>query len=183
MSTKGRFGLVVSLFRPFCARRQAPQDPGFRPLAPTRMSPARAAPWAASRAGPRRSGQVRRPWPRRHAARPRRWPPRKPGMPWASSPSTMPPSTSPVPAVASHGLVVALIDAIPSGAATTVSAPFKAMIAPDRAAACARPLELRQCGKVAEQPRELPVMRREHDRRGARGDRWRTAARDRRRTR
>ena len=58
-----------------------------------------------------------------------------PVIPWASKPRTMPPSTSPVPAVASHGLVVALIDAFPSGEATTVSAPFKAMIAPDRAAA------------------------------------------------
>src|SRR5262249_822679 len=43
----------------------------------------------------------------------------KAGMPWARSPSTMPASTSPVPAVARNGLVVALIEASPNEAATT----------------------------------------------------------------
>ena len=47
----------------------------------------------------------------------------------------MPASTSPVPAVASQGLDVALIDARPSGAATMVSEPFNSTIAPERAAA------------------------------------------------
>ncbi len=47
----------------------------------------------------------------------------------------MPASTSPVPAVARYGLVVALIEAVPPGAATTVSAPFSTTMAPAREAA------------------------------------------------
>ena len=129
------FGLVVSLFRPFCAPRQAPQDPGFRPLAPDSVV-ASARSTKGSVSG--RSSTIR-PGPKALAAAPcsqtAALVAANPLIPWASKPRTMPPSTSPVPAVASHGLVVALIDAFPSGEATTVSAPFKAMIAPDRAAA------------------------------------------------
>src|SRR5665213_2686536 len=54
----------------------------------------------------------------------------KAGMPWASSPSTMPASTSPEPAVASSGGAFSLIAARPSGAAITVSAPFSKTTAP-----------------------------------------------------
>ena len=48
----------------------------------------------------------------------------------------MPASTSPEPAVASQGGALSAIAARPSGAATTVSAPFSTTIAPKRAAAC-----------------------------------------------
>ena len=68
------------------------------------------------------------------------------------------------------GLVVALIEAAPSGTATTVSAPFRTMMAPEREAACRARSSFGRRGKVAEQPCELPVMRREHDRGVTRGD-------------
>jgi hypothetical protein len=68
----------------------------------------------------------------------------------------MPARTSPVPAVASQGLVVALIDASPPGEATTVSAPFSRIVAPERA-------DEFGASYRAEQPGKLPLMRREHD--------------------
>ena len=95
----------------------------------------------------------------------------------------MPASTSPVPAVASHGLVVALIEALPSGAATTVSAPLSSTMAPERADGGAGAVELGTPRQIAEQPREFAVMRREHDGRGARADGGEQRVRRRRRTR
>ena len=54
----------------------------------------------------------------------------------------------------------------PSGAATTVSGPLSSRIAPERAAAWRARVELGGAGNVAEQPRELAVMRGErHGRR------------------
>ena len=57
------------------------------------------------------------------------------GMPWASRPAMVPASTSPAPAVASHGGALSLMAARPSGAAMMVSAPFSSTTAPVRAAA------------------------------------------------
>src|SRR5215467_10738237 len=48
----------------------------------------------------------------------------KAGIPCARRPVISPASTSPVPAVASHGGALALMAARPSGAAITVSAPL-----------------------------------------------------------
>ncbi len=59
----------------------------------------------------------------------------KAGMPCASRPRQIPPSTSPAPAVASHGGAFSLMAQRPSGAAMTVSGPFRMTTAPLVAAA------------------------------------------------
>ena len=81
-------------------------------------------------------------------------------MPCASKPKMNPPSTSPAPAVANVAGAFELIMARPSGAAMTVSAPFKHdhRAARARRRACARQLVARRC----EQAREFALMRREH---------------------
>ena len=84
------------------------------------------------------------------------------GMRCARRPKTKPASTSPDPAVASHGGALALIAARPSGAAMTVSVPLRMTIAPDSSAARARTIELR-AWKFAEEPLELALVRRHHD--------------------
>ncbi len=56
-------------------------------------------------------------------------------MPCASSPPMNPHSTSPLPAVPSHGVPLALMAARPSGAAITVSAPLSTTTASRKAAA------------------------------------------------
>ena len=56
-------------------------------------------------------------------------------MPCASNPPTNPHSTSPLPAVPSQGVPLALMAARPSGAAITVSAPFSTTTASRKAAA------------------------------------------------
>src|ERR1051326_8992169 len=59
----------------------------------------------------------------------------KPGMPWARSPAIKPASTSPAPAVVSHGGALSLTPARPLGAARTVSGPLSNTTVPGRAAA------------------------------------------------
>lgn len=56
-------------------------------------------------------------------------------MPWARRPKIIPPRTSPEPAVARLAGALELIRVRPSGAAMTVSAPFKTITAPLRRAA------------------------------------------------
>ena len=128
--------------------------------------PARA---AGSRAGPRRSGRARRCWRIPRAATPQRRPPRRPACACARSPVTKPASTSPEPAVASHGGALSLMAARPSGAAITVSGPLSTTTAPLVSAALSRTLQLR-AGNLAEQALELALVRGQHHRRAARLD-------------
>src|SRR6185436_5501322 len=73
-------------------------------------------------------------------ARPCRYAPARPAWagarPWASSAPVSPDSTSPLPAVASHGVPVGLTRTGPeSGDAMTVVEPFSSTVTPSRAAA------------------------------------------------
>ena len=103
----------------------------------------------------------------------------------------MPARTSPVPAVARSGGALSAIAARPSGAATTVSGPFRTTTAPERAAACARAVELggeprrdRERGartrRRAASARPAPARCRDRRRRAGRARRRRTSARRRR---
>ena len=82
-------------------------------------------------------------------------------MRWASRPVTKPASTSPEPAVASHGGALSLMAARPSGAAMTVSGPLRMTTAP-LAGGRARAFELDPL-RITEKPRELALVRGEHD--------------------
>ena len=82
----------------------------------------------------------------------------------------IPVSTSPEPAVASQGEAPGMIEARPSGAATTVSGPLNSTVA-DLAGGVARALRQlgdRRAGAVllpalaVKEPRELAAMRRQH---------------------
>ena len=71
----------------------------------------------------------------------------------------MPARTSPEPAVASHGGALALIAMRPSGAATTLSGPFRISVAPAPRRGGARPLGARMAGEVGEEAGELALVR------------------------
>jgi len=87
-------------------------------------------------------------------------------MPCFSNPNMMPLNTSPDPAVAKVGGAFALMIARPSGAAMTVSAPFKTITAATASGGAACTRELVAAG-VEEAP-EFAFMRR-HDTRSADG--------------
>ena len=60
----------------------------------------------------------------------------KAGTPWAKKAPAIPASTSPLPPLAMPGLPVGFTAQRPSGAATTVAAPFSATTAPVSLAFC-----------------------------------------------
>ena len=88
-------------------------------------------PPAAPPAGPRRSGPGPASLPASPCSQTAALAASKAGMPCASRPAMKPASTSPEPAVASQGGAFSVIEARPSGAATTVSEPFSSTTAPD----------------------------------------------------
>ena len=90
----------------------------------------------------RRSGPARPARRPCRAARRRRRPPPTPACPAPAARPISPASTSPAPAVASHGGALSLIAARPSGAAMTVSAPLSSTTPPSRARRAPRGAEL-----------------------------------------
>ncbi len=93
----------------------------------------------------------------------------KPETPCASRPTTIPASTSPDPAVASHGGALQLIAARPSGAATTLSGPFQNHDSTGHSCCLSGTGQLATC-KFREKASKLSLMRRQNDRRIMRPD-------------